>query len=204
MPFCKYIVWSTCLILLATATADAQQRFKAGVLFGLNASQIYGDDIGGYNKLGLQGGLRGITVLDEKKEVAVELLYSQRGSYQKDSPFGGPLKIGLQYVEIPVVFTYKDWLDEETGFYKIQASGGLSFGRLLKASAEGSKFDDITDEFQRNDISVTIGAEYFTRENFAFGLRWSRSLNRLYNNKKDPGRNSLVGYFLSFRSLYVF
>jgi hypothetical protein len=184
--------------------AYSQQRFRAGVILGLNASQVNGDDIGGYNKLGLHGGLKGIAKLDERKEFSLELLYAQRGSYQKDSPFGGPLKINLQYVEVPFVFTYKDWLDEEEEYYRIQANAGFSFGRLLKADAEGSKFDDITSDFNATDIGVTVGIDYFTRKNFGFGLRWTRSINKLYNNKKDPGRNSLVGYFLSFRGQYYF
>lgn len=175
-------------------------RFGAGIVGGLNASQILGDDTGGYNKLGIQGGLRGIARLSDRSDLYLELLYSQRGSYQK-----GIIKIDLRYVEVPVVITYKDWLDEEGGFYKVAANIGLSYGRLLSASAEGSKHDDIVDLFNDNDISFTVGAEYFTRNNFAFGIRWSKSINLLYNkNKHDPGRNSLRGFFLSFRGVYIF
>lgn len=204
------------LLLFATAfffilfagNANAQRRFKAGFIFGLNASQILGDDVGGYNKLGLQGGLRGTAVLKDRMDLSMELLYSQRGSYQKEgSPLcnNGSLKINLQYVEVPVVISYKDWLDEEEGFYKVQASIGLAYSRLLKATANGSCHDDLAGTFNSDDFGFTVGADYFTSQNLSFGVRWSKSLNLLYDkDKHDPGRNSLRGFFLSFRSAYMF
>ena len=204
-----YFTFFTALALLFfTENALAQQRFKAGLVIGLNASQIQGDDIGGYNKLGLQGGLRAIAVLKEKMDISFELLYSQRGSYSKySSPKcpNGDEKIALQYVEVPVLFSYKDWFQEEDGYYKVQASAGISYGRLLGATAEGSCHDDLTDKFNTNDIGFTGGVEYFASEHVGFGVRWSKSFNLLYNkDKHDPGRNSLRGFFLSFRGAYVF
>lgn len=195
------ITLTTLFVVLFIAFGKTQEaRFGAGIVAGLNASQILGDDTGGYNKLGLQGGLRGIAHLTDRSDLYIELLYSQRGSYQK-----GIIEIDLRYVEVPVVITYKDWLDEEEGYYKVAANIGFSYGRLLSATAEGSKHDDIVDLFNNNDLSFTVGAEFFTRPNFVFGIRWSKSINLLYNkDKHDPGRNSLRGFFLSFRGVYTF
>lgn len=189
------------------ANAQARRRFQAGVVGGLNASQITGDDVGGYNRLGVHGGLRAAADLGDKKELLIELLYAQRGSYNKyGSPKcpNGDINIFLQYAEVPVMFCYKDWYKEEEGYYKVQACGGFSYGRLLRAKAEGSCHDDLTDDFNTNDISIALGAELFSGPNLVFGARWTRSLNLLYNNKNDPGRNSLQGYFLSFRAGYIF
>jgi hypothetical protein len=195
-------------LLFFTENTTAQQRFKAGLILGLNASQILGDDIGGYSKLGLHGGLRAIAVLEEKMDISFELLYAQRGSYSKyNSPRcpNGDVKIALQYIEVPVLFSYKDWLQEEEGYYKVQASAGISYGRLLDATAEGSCHDDLTDQFNTNDIGFTGGVEYFANRHLGFGLRWTKSFNLLYNSEKhDPGRNSLRGFFLSFRGAYIF
>jgi len=189
------------VLLFLSENSLAQQRFKAGVVLGLNASQILGDAVGGYNRLGLQGGLRATTVLQDKMDISFELLYSQRGSYSKNFN----VDIFLQYVEVPVVFSYKDWLHEEDGYYRIQASAGISLGRLLDASAEGSTHDDLTDNFNTWDYGFTGGVEYFATQRIGFGLRWTKSFNLLYNkDKHDPGRNSLRGFFLSFRGAYYF
>lgn len=188
----------------------AQQRFRAGAVFGLNASQIQGDDVGGYDKLGLLGGLRATTFLKEKLDLSFELLYTQRGSYSKyGSPRcnNGNLLIALQYVEVPVVLTYKEWLSESDDFYRIHAGAGFSYGRLINAKSEGSCHDDLTDLFNTNDFSFTAGVEYFISRPFSFGIRWTRSINLLFNKDKHDGlqgRNSLRGYFISFRGAYTF
>lgn len=204
-----YLSFFTALaLLLFTGSLAAQQRFKAGVVFGLNASQIQGDDIGGYSKLGIHGGLRAIAVLKDKMDLSFELLYAQRGSYSKYSSIrcpNGDVNISLQYVEVPVLISYKDWFQEDDGYYKVQASAGISYGRLLNAKSEGSCHDDLTDKFNTNDIGFTGGVEYFASEKISFGVRWTKSFNLLYNNAKhDSTRNSLRGFFLSFRGAYVF
>lgn len=187
----------------------AQQQFRAGIILGMNAAQIDGDDVGGYNKPGVTGGLRVGTALKGKLDMSLEFLYSQRGSFNKyGSPRcnNGSLKIGLQYVELPVTLSIKEWLDEE-GFYKIHASAGVSYGRLISARAEGSCHDDLADLFNINDISAIAGLEYFFNRQFSFGIRWTRSVNLLFNKDNYDGlqgRNSLRGYFLSFRGAYTF
>jgi hypothetical protein len=213
MKTMRKFVTAACLLFLLLfigENATAQQRFKAGALLGVNASQIQNDDVGGYHRPGIQGGLRAVVVLADRYDVYIEMLYSQRGSYDKDGNwkcFNGDLDIFLQYIEVPVVFNYKDWLDEEKGYYKIQASGGFSYGRLISARAEGSCHDGVDQNFNRDDISVTVGAEYFASEKLSFGARWTRSLNRLYSSPAEgtnSGLASLRGYFLSFRSVYLF
>lgn len=204
------LVLGLCFLCFFGEKTAAQQRFKAGLVFGLNASQIMGDDVGGFHKPGLLGGLRATTMLKDKMDLSFELLYSERGSYDKyGSPFcyNGNLKIGLQYVEVPVVFSYKDWYIEEDDYYKVQASAGLTFSRLIGAKAEGSCHDDVVELFNNNDYGLTAGVEYFASRHFSFGARWSRSFNLLFNKDKhegQQGRNSLRGYFLSFRGAYTF
>ncbi len=146
------------------------------MVFGLNAAQISGDDVAGYNKLGLHGGLRAIAKLQDKMDLVIGMLYSQRGSYARF--VNGDIKINLQYIEIPLTIAYKDWYQEEEDYYKVQAIGGFSFSRLLKASAIGSLHDGEVENFNDNDISVTLGADIFLSKHFGFGASWSQSLNK--------------------------
>ena len=207
----KSFLFILACLFLQTNTS-AQQRFKAGLIAGLNASQIQNDDVGGYDRLRVQGGLRAIAIFTDRFDLNIELLYSQRGSYAKEgSPrcFNGPLDITANYVEIPVLATIKDWMHEEDGYYRIQASGGFSYGRLISSSSIGSCHDGLEELFNKNDVSFTIGAEYFATKNVTIGFRWSRSLNLLYNRKKgeemfNRSENSLQGFFLSFRAGYIF
>jgi hypothetical protein len=203
LPFYFFL---TLLCSFWAENAGAQQRFKAGLVLGLNAAQINGDDNGGYNKLGLQGGLRSVIVLQDKMEVLLEMLYSQRGSRSKVNQFPVGLKINLQYVEVPIMFAYKDWYIEEDDYYKVQVIGGLMYSRMINAKVDGSvNHDGQVDNFANNDFGYTLGAELFLSKHFGFSFRFSRSINLLYNkDKHDDGINSLRGFFLSFRTMYIF
>lgn len=184
-----------------------EQRFKAGLVLGVNAAQINGDFSAGFNKLGLQGGLRGITIFTEKTHVALELLYSQRGSQTELVPDNSveQRKIHLDYVEVPVIFIYKDWLDEEKGFYKIEFNGGLSYSRLLNVKIEDVDFDPFGDLFNKNDFAFVLGAGFNLSEKWSLAFRYNRSMNLLFNPEKNNiNSKALLGFFLNFRAQYTF
>ncbi|MEL6925524.1 MAG: outer membrane beta-barrel protein [Bacteroidota bacterium] len=176
-----------------SANAQTTQRFKAGIALGFNASQIDGDDTAGYNKAGLHGGLRGVTILGEKSEFSFELLFSQRGSRAGlvSGNINDPQKILLNYIEIPVVYNFKDWRDEE-GWYKFHFSGGLSYGRLLNVKIQDAFFDELSQFFNRNDIGFLLGATFYVNENFGITARFSRSLNLIFNNNKVTSINAEI------------
>ena len=201
------LVGLTLMLVFIGEEIHAQQRFKAGLVLGLNASQLQGDDSAGYRKLGVQGGLRAITILKDRMDFIIEMLYSQRGSFDGNEILfpDGNLDINLQYVEVPVMISYKDWLDEEKGFYKLQATTGFTYSRLVEASASGSKHDNEVVNFNDNNYSFNIGVEYFAGPKFSLGARWTRSINLLFNNEKhNENLDALFGYFLSFRGVYQF
>jgi hypothetical protein len=198
-------VLMTIFFITTSQNLEAQQRFKAGLTFGLNAAQINGDNTGGYNKLGIVGGLRAITVLTEKSDLSIELLYSQRGSRNdKAEPIN--IRIDLNYIEIPVTYNFKDWYIEDEGYYKVQAVGGLAFSRLLRADVEDAfgVTAEATDDFNTNDIGIVLGAEFFLSKHWSLSGRWTSSFNLLSDAENSPSSNSLRGYFLSFRINYTF
>ncbi len=191
----------------------AQQRFKAGIIAGVTASQIDGDASAGYNKVGLQAGLRGVTVLKEKQEVSVEILYTQRGcrNEAKTPPF---FKTTLNYIEVPVQWHYNDWLvdqaDDADNYYRVQIGAGLAFARLLgyKDDSDGSiaGITPALPDLNRNSFSFLISATLFANKHLGFNFRYNRALNKLYKPGK-PGTNyaySLNEHFLSFQALVMF
>lgn len=198
------------LTLLFSVSAHAQQRFKAGIIAGGNASQIDGDNSIGYNKLGLHAGITGITILNERSEFAIEFIYSQRGSQTKITPGSNAdrNKISLNYVAVPLVFTYKDWLSEKnnTPYYRVQAHGGLSYARLISTSIQDQGADALSEHFNENDVSWLIGASYFINEHFGFTFRYNRFVTMLFNNNKNTqvNANSLRVHYLTFRGVYIF
>ncbi len=200
-------------IALLPALVFSQQRFKGGIVAGLTASQIDGDASAGYNKVGLQAGLRVAAVLKEKQDASVEIIYSQRGSRNeaKTPPY---FKTTLNYVEVPVQWHYHDWLvengDESENFYRVQFNVGASYGRLInyKDSSDGSiaGITPALPDLERNSFCFLIGASFYATKHFGFNFRYNRAINKLYKPGK-PGTNyaySLNEHFLAFQAMYMF
>ncbi|HEB61833.1 MAG TPA: PorT family protein [Bacteroidetes bacterium] len=206
----KYIFINSLLFLafISSTTAQEQgQRFKAGFVFGLNAAQLDGDDLAGFNKLGLQGGLRAEAKLKEKTRLSFEILFSQRGSRSEiiANRFVEPRKLHLDYIEVPVIFNYLDWLSED-GFYKFHFHIGAAYSRLLNTKTDDDSFDELVNEFNKNNIGLLAGATFYINEKFGLTVRYNRSVTLLFNNNKSTSVNakSLLGYFLSFQGVYMF
>ena len=62
-------------VLIFCTSVQAQRRFQGGVVVGLSASQIDGDLMAGYDKLGLIGGIRTVARLKERSDLSVEFLF---------------------------------------------------------------------------------------------------------------------------------
>ncbi|MDX1912383.1 MAG: outer membrane beta-barrel protein [Saprospiraceae bacterium] len=196
---------------------NAQQRFSAGAVVGLTASQIDGDLSAGYNKLGFQGGLRVTARLKERTEASMEFLFSQRGCQNELIPNDfdpNPFSLTLNYVEVPIQWHFKDWLieydDESYNYYKVAFNVGLVYGRLI-----GSKTDDefnwlvgvAPDYLKKNDVSFTLGANFFATRHLGFTVRWQRSLLLMYDARKHdpaPAAQSWNMHSLTFQTVYLF
>ncbi|MCF8236867.1 MAG: PorT family protein [Saprospiraceae bacterium] len=197
------------MIIAAVQQADAQdRRFKAGILFGLNASQITGDDLWGYNKAGLNLGFRINTVIKPRIDVSMDILYSQRGSQSAFSFNNGQLlnRYNLHYIEVPIIFHYKDWEIEvdKTSFYRMDFQAGLAYGRLFRARAVANPFEGREDLLNENDISWIIGAGYHASQHHSFHFRYTSSINLLFNDLEALNAKALRGFFLTLHYLYTF
>ena len=194
-------------------TTDAQeQRFKAGVILAGNLAQIDGDNSNGYIKLGISGGLRGVVILTDKIELSIELLFDQRGSRSQkifDTNFF-PFRITNNYVSVPVVFNYQDWLDKSEEYYKLHFHTGFSYGRLISSTIKdedaNSIFLTLRDHFRQDDVSLLIGATFYTGKHLAVTGRFVRSITPLYKNGDGPTnvRIPFISKYLTFQLLYMF
>lgn len=203
--------------LLASKPLLCQQpRFGAGLVLGVTAAQINGDLSAGYNKLGLQTGLRGIVRLKARTEGSVEILFAQRGAQStliKDryDPFG--FSLTLNYIEVPLQWHYKDWLvdDDKGGFWRVSFNTGLSFARFLgyKTGKDGSAvYTVVPDYLKKNDLSFLIGASFFATRHLGFTARYVRSIGYMYDYRDwgatAPLDRNWNGHCLYFQGVYLF
>ena len=124
---------------LSLSEQSFSQRILGAVSAGINLSQVDGDEVYGFKRVGFNGGPSVIIPFgkDKKWSVTLELLYSQLGSRQKsvysstdtivkrDSMrFYDGYRLSLNYVQIPVMVHFTD---------KRFIAGGLGFqyGQLV-------------------------------------------------------------------------
>jgi hypothetical protein len=116
------------IFILNNKTVDAQS-FGAGALIGFNASQVSGDNLGGYDKAGVSGGFFVSKKVSEKSELEMRITYSAKGSrdvpnYEKGKYSAYYLK--LNYVEVPLLYKYK--------YKMVWLMAGISGGYLMSSS----------------------------------------------------------------------
>jgi hypothetical protein len=112
------------------------QDFNGGVLGGVNATQVFGDQWSGPNKAGLYLGVFVNRYFSNRSSVQMELDYIQKGSRKNPDASTGNYStylLRLNYIELPVLYKY-DFAEKGT------LETGLSLGVLVHSyeEADGS------------------------------------------------------------------
>jgi Outer membrane protein beta-barrel domain len=161
-------------ILFVTITfSSSAQVFKTGGIAGLNASQVDGDNYGGYKKVGFILGGYVNTSLTEKWSTQFEIYYTTKGSQKNARPDKGDykaLKISLSYIEVPLAlrYHYKEFIFE----------AGLFYGVLLnsKMSNEFGELPLVNYPFKKYDVGGFFGINYKVTERIIANIRSKNSL----------------------------
>lgn len=193
---------SIMLIFISVCSINAQ-RFTGTAIVGANVSQIDGDNLFGWDKIGINGGFRLGYGVSERTNLAIEFLYSQRGSapgITSSSDFGN---IDLKYIEIPLLVEYNDWYLEEDNYYKVGVEGGLSYGNLFSVTSSNDFVPGNVEGYKKNDISYTLGARYSFTKHIAGVFRFSQTIGTIYDNA-DGDLQGQVSRWMSFRLHYTF
>ena len=212
LRFMKIIYLLSAILTLTSITLHAQdtgpeRRFEAGVVAGMNLSQIDGDDLTGFNKIGVNVGARVDAILTERWRLSLEMLFAQQGAsrHKLDNPASAFDKIRLNLVEAPVMVHFQDW--------KIQASAGVSYARVINAEIIDYTGEDATESYplQDNLFSIILGGTFFFQENLGLNIQWSRWLNNLLVSDGNepsplPGQQSgrWIGRTVTIRGIYMF
>lgn len=201
----RYIILLMCV--MSWGAGLFAQRFGAAIVLGPSLSQVQGEGNAGYDKLGFSGGLQGIVFLSDRFDMYVDLLYSQRGSRSSliDRSFIDRNGFDLDYIEIPVSFVIKDWIQEaEDGmkYGKLGLYGGASYGRLVRSRAIG--FDqEAANQVSSNDLSLLAGLRFQWNRNWALNVRYTRSIQAVAPAYAPDELNPLFPYSINLRLEYI-
>lgn len=215
------IAFCICSLFVFT-TIEAQkyrgQRFKIGAVVALNAAQIDGDRIFGYNKLGVQAGIQGITMLTKKQYLSLEFLISQRGAITSADEVGSHrvayTNISSNYIEVPLLYNIKlPFGGDNDGMYLYS---GFSVARLLGIKIEGIQhpktgnsileLKDRTAEFDTFEVDYIIGGSYFFNKNWGITFRHTIGITTFFKpNEVDitAELQPLRNYFFTIGGVYI-
>ena len=163
------------------------KRFNAGLIAGLNAS-----DIGvGWNA-GVMGGIDATEYL----HFSIELLFSQNGEYLVPDfyPNLDFTKVRFNYIEIPIGINYRIEKKDEFSHRKGWLRAGLTYAQLLDYQTLVNN-DDVSDQIQlgkKNALLFNFGGAFFLQKNWGIDVRMSLPLTE----------NDLIPTY-AFRGIYL-
>ena len=199
-------VWSVFAVQYVKA-----QAFLGALAFGGNLTQVDGDEMYGFKKLGFNVGVSAIYPFTDKWSMSIEASFSQKGSYQKYPPedLGKPLPyydLRLNYLDVPVLVHFKD-----KGFLNVGL--GLSWGKLvgIKEIEWGETVHSSTTNspYATSDINGIVSIQVPIYKRLKFNFRYSYSFakirTRTYSNiSGDEWTRNQYNNILTFRLVYVF
>jgi hypothetical protein len=173
------------LLLICLPLVSYSQRFEGGAILGINASQIDGDRMGGYNKAGLVAGAFVYTDFRNKWGGQLEIRYAAKGSA---SSIHGTDKVKnrLQYIELPILATY-----DVTR--KINLQGGAVPGFLFSAQQNnGYGYEDF-DQVDKYSVDICLGGSYLLLDNLSISARFAYSVLPIYT--RYPGATGSFAWY---------
>jgi len=206
------------MLVLLMSLQVSGQIIKGEAIAGINLCQVDGDEAFGFHKIRANVGV-GVMIPFGKKgkrDVAIETLFSQRGSsegpqYNDTSSTGqlltGEYKLHLNYLEIPalVMFTDKEL---------ITVGAGFSWGRLVgvKEWEHGQRVDSTTlnsGTYSKNDFAILGDIRIRIWQALKINLRYQYSLVKIRtrefsNLAGDTWTRDQYNNVITLRLIYVF
>ncbi len=195
------IVWVLSCIFSVQA-----QSFKGGFHLGLLASQVDGDERGGYHKPGLfAGAFVYLPLKEDVLNLQFEINYAQKGAKsqrkRKDQTLD-KFRILLQQIEMPVLLNY-------CVTNQFSVGGGPSFNLLVHKkiySPSGELVPIEKGDFRFFELGILLGANYSFKEHFGASFRFGYSLTPIGSDFYVRRRilKGLRNNFLQFHLSYQF
>jgi len=189
------------VLLLGIDSVSYSQDFKLGYIAGLTATQVDGDNLSGYNKIGPHLGIFVDRDLGKKLNLRAEFLFTIKGAknYIDIDNITDPLKTSFYYIEVPFMLNYQ--------IKKFQVEAGPSFGVLMYAfnNDKLGKYTT-TSLYNRLDWEMNLGLSYHLKTDMLIYSRFAYSLTCIDGNncgKLFTAPKLRPGYFHNTISLGI-
>ena len=209
----SFFIFCFAIPALAQEPDENKSIFQAAAIIGFNATQVDGDAIAGYRKIGANIGGAAYITLPKNFSFNFEILYSQKGSrtnshedlagaYRFES-----FKIILDYVDVPLLFNYhdKDGSGKEIAVFGL----GVVFNSLVrnKTLVAGIEDDAEAEAYKRFGAEAVANVIFRFAKRFGANIRFTYSLTNIrstpfhISSLKNGGQRNNV---LTVRAMYFF
>jgi len=159
--------------LLFAQSSNSSKSFSFFAHAGMNASQVGGDGLQGFDKLNFAAGIGVARPISEKFDWRMEINLLQKGSRKVADPDAGDrteYKMSLLYAQVPFLAEYKH-------NDKISVIAGPGLGFLL-SSTEEDFFGEVqnTPDFNTLDLSIILSAKYAISSKLGAEIRYDQSI----------------------------
>ena len=195
----KILFISICIFLFHTANA----QFKGGFYFGVNGTQVDGDKLAGFYKLGANLAVAVEYPMGEHLGLSMEIAYTQKGSqtkWQQGVPRQYFLK--LDYVEVPLMLNYHD-------NKKVTLSAGVGINALVYNYEEIVNINPWGNlshirKLNNTDIELKGGGSYQLSKHWMINVLYSYSVISMGKSDDSPYlNNGLFNNLVTFRLGYL-
>ncbi|PDH49377.1 MAG: hypothetical protein CND86_00060 [Bacteroidetes bacterium MED-G21] len=175
----------TAIFILCFAITSAQ-NFDAGLLGGFSTSQVTGDNLSGFNKLGSRFGAYISYPINKKMNYQLEMQYLEKGSkkpFTENSP--ETYLFELNYIELPTTLNYQ----VKKG---ISIESGIGTAFLVDYKEQDEIADINTDKPNTFAIDFLLGVQYQFKKNLKLNIRYANSISRIrkHASEEELGLNS--------------
>lgn len=210
MQYKRSLLMLVVFVLMACPVALQAQIIKGEVMAGFNLSQVDGDLVYGYKRIGGNLGVGAMIPVKKNWDVSLETSFNQKGAYQKPQyladSLNGAYELRLNYVEVPVLLHYTD---KEF----ITVGAGISWGRLVGAKEyeHGRRTPTTATNgvYNLNDYCVLLDLRMRIIDRLKFNFRYQYTLASIRTREFTDlsGKTETRKQFnnvLTFRLVYVF
>lgn len=206
----KLIFVLAALAILGLTKETQSQIIKGEAILGLNLTQVDGDEVYGFKRIGANLGAGAMIPFAKNWDVSVEATFNQKGAYQKiqypDDSLNGAYKLRLNYAEVPVIVHYTD-----KNF--ISAGLGISWGRLVGVSEWEHGLKTATSlnsaTYAKDDFAAIFDVRLRILGPLLLNVRYQYSLVKIRtrdfsNLAGDTWTRDQFNNVVSFRLVYMF
>lgn len=180
------------LVVLFFGAVQAQRtttasNFKGGVRAGFTASQISGDDLTGFHKLGAYAGMYANYPLNDKGNLKIqaEIDFTMKGSHtyyppKQNASMMNKYVLDIGYLEVPVLLRWRFARLTIRGNSDFEFELGPMFGvNLYQKERDVYGVIQGRPQFSRFEFSAMAGISYMFNDHHGVSFRFSNSIIRV-------------------------